>query len=102
MHERGTYGSNGHSNGHNYRLAQQWSFPAVGVDPDNARQNRLLWDTVFTGAFSLLGGYFGARATPDDPTKGGIVGVATAFFLKLIMDQTSELKRINHTLAQMR
>ena len=98
MHERGTYGSNGHSNG----LPQQWSFPAVGADPDNARQNRLVWDAVFTGAFSLIGGYFGARATPDDPTKGGIVGVATAFFFKLIMDQTSELRRMSNNLAQLR
>jgi hypothetical protein len=100
MHERGTYGSNGHSNGHG--LPQQWSFPTVGADPDNARSNRLLWDTVFTAAFTGLGGYFGSRALPDAPNKGAIVGVATAFFFKLIMDQTSELKRMNNNLAQMR
>jgi hypothetical protein len=98
MHKRGTYGSNGHSNG----LPQQWSFPTVGADSDNARPNRLLWDTVFTFAFTGLGGYFGSRALPDDPNKGAIVGVATAFFLKLIMDQTSELKRMNNNLAQLR
>ncbi len=99
MNERGTYGSNGHS----YALPQQWSFPTVGADTDEPRKkNRLVWDAVFTGAFSLLGGYMGARATPDEPLKGGTLGVATAFFFKLIMDQTSELKRMNNNLAQMR
>lgn len=102
MHERGTYGSNGHSNGHSAGLQQQWSFPAVVAGSDDTQQNRLLWNAVFAGAFSLVGGYYGSRATPDAPTKGALVGVATAFFFTLIMDQTSELKRMNNNLAQLR
>jgi hypothetical protein len=98
MNERGTYGSNGHSGG----IQQQWACPTVGADPDPSQTTRLVWDTLFTAVFTGIGGYFGARAIPDDPNKGVIVGAATGFFLKLMMDQTSALKRMNNNLAQLR
>ena len=97
MNERGTYGNGHGTNGHSTRDRCSYGPPMLGGDADLSS-----WRKFGALLLSLGAGAFAGHAVAENSNKGVAFGIVGGFFAHLMMQQHSELKRINQQLAQQR
>ncbi len=86
MNTRGHYGNNGSS-------MQPWTYgpPVLGIE---ASTKRSLLRSGYLFLLMLGGAYLGSRATPKEPNKGAMVGLAVGWFATQVGRQADALESI--------